>query len=376
MGTTREQAIEAYERIGTVKGTARELGLAPSTIRGHLQRAGVLKPQLLPILEPESDATLKRTSTLVDREGNIKQQWIISERDKEDQLSALKNSLDAILKPIKGKYKPKKTPAKARYNKNIQPWIILGDPHFGLMSWHIETGNSFDSDIAERVTSSAVNELIDKTEPAESCVIASTGDTFHADNAKPLTPASGNVLDIDSRFMRVFWITIRTFKHCVEAALAKHKYVHLVIVPGNHDPTMGHMLSAALHQYYCSEKRVTVDVDPTVRRYVRFGKNLVGVTHGDKQARKLLPGIMAEERKEDWGATDFRFWFLGHIHHLVREDIGRVQLEHMRTLAEPDAWHSEKGYISIKDSRCIVLHKEFGEYARYTVSKIELDGAK
>jgi hypothetical protein len=81
---------------------------------------------------------------------------------------------------------------------------------------------------------------------------------------------------------------------------------------------------------------------------------------------------MATERRDDWGATEFKFWFLGHIHHLVREDLDRVHMEHMRTLASEDAWHADAGYLSLKDKRAIVLHKQFGECERYTVSRMEV----
>ena len=46
----------------------------------------------------------------------------------------------------------------------------------------------------------------------------------------------------------------------------------------------------------------------------RFGKNLIGVTHGDTVKAQQLGPVMACDRPEDWGETAYRFWYTGHVH--------------------------------------------------------------
>lgn len=367
----REEVRSLFEALGTVRGVARQMGIEPKSVRFHLKKLGIQRPMVAPICDTPDLQVVKRTSTLLDPDGNIKQQWVIAETDKEQMLQAFQKSLEALLAPIRGL--ATRTAAPRKCDPSKMALYIDGDPHFGQHAWHQETGSDWDLSIAERVTVGATRLLMDRAPCTEDAVIVSVGDTSHADSARAMTPQSGNLLDVDSRFNRVFWTILRSYKTMVEVALTKHKRVKVLIVPGNHDPTVSHMIAIALHQYYSNERRVDVDVSPTARRYFRFGNNLVGVTHGDKQKRARLPGMMATERREDWGATEFKFWFLGHIHHLVREDLDRVHMEHMRTMASEDAWHAEAGYLSLKDKRVIVLHKSFGECERYTVSRLEVD---
>lgn len=370
MSEAKERVIEAFQRIGTVRGAARELGTDPKSVRRYLQQAGIKKPMAAPVCDIPDGEILKGTSTLLGPNGEIKQQWVKTDAAKEAVLESVKRSIGALTKPIKGKSQRVKAPRGTR--ADLMACYLLGDPHAGMYSWQEETGQDWDMDLCEEITGTLVQRLIDRAPATDEAMIVSVGDTFHADNAKPLTPQSGHILDVDSRFNRVVWGTLRMFKIMIEAAKAKHKIVRVFVVPGNHDPTLGHVLAMLLHEFYANDPRVIVDVTPRVRKYLQFGKNLIGITHGDRQKRAMLPGIMAEEKAKEWGQVVHKFWWLGHIHHLVREDIGRVQMEHLRTAANQDAWHSEQGYLSIQDARCVVLHREFGEWERHTVSRLEL----
>lgn len=73
---------------------------------------------------------------------------------------------------------------------------------------------------------------------------------------------------------------------------------------------------------------------------------------------------MAADRPEDWGATEFRHWLCGHIHHWTAKEHPGVVVETFRTLAGKDAWHAGKGYRSRRDMNCIVYHKQYGEIQR------------
>jgi hypothetical protein len=103
---------------------------------------------------------------------------------------------------------------------------------------------------------------------------------------------------------------------------------------------------------------------------LRHGLNLIGVAHGDGAKIESLPGIMAADRPEDWGATYYRTWVTGHIHHKTRfvgkEYVG-CTVESFRTLAPKDAWHNHRGYRSGQSLSCITYDAEYGEVGRQTV---------
>src|SRR5690606_35187557 len=144
-----------------------------------------------------------------------------------------------LLAPIRGKAKPRPA-SKDEINRDIMPLILLGDPHLGMHSWGRQTGVNFDLDIAEHITGRAVEKLVSRTLPCEVATLISVGDTLHTDGNKPTTPTGGNILDVDSRFPKMLDIAIRTFKWCIEAMLRMHNHVHVIIVPGNHDPTVSY----------------------------------------------------------------------------------------------------------------------------------------
>jgi hypothetical protein len=251
----------------------------------------------------------------------------------------------------------------------------IGDPHFGMYSWKAETGNDFDSDIAEKLTAGAIDRLVDSAPPAETAILAPLGDLMHADDSKNRTPQSGNQLDVDTRHQRVMLIANRAIRRAVYRALEKHKKVIVRVLQGNHDPHAAFAIGMALRDHFENNPRVTVDLSPAYFWYYRFGKVLIGLTHGDKAKGRDLLGVMATDRAEDWGQTKFRYYYHGHLHESGKKEMPGLLIEWFRTLAPADAWAAGEGYRSGRDMCAIVFHKNFGEIERHRCDVAMLEAA-
>jgi DNA repair exonuclease SbcCD nuclease subunit len=163
-------------------------------------------------------------------------------------------------------------------------------------------------------------------------------------------------------------ITIKIMRQCIESALGKHKRVHVICIPGNHDESGALWLSAALAHVYERETRVTVETQPSLFAYFEFGKNLIGCHHGHTCKMAQLPGVMAADRSEAWGRTTHRYWYTGHIHTQTVMELPGCVVESFNTLAPNDAYATSGGWRSRENMKAIVLHREHGEVARHTVS--------
>lgn len=314
---------------------------------------------------PAPDGFLMRgRSTLYGKDGRIIGEWVKTAKDKEDEYKALVKAIEGIADGWT-KAKPVKKP-QGFLADDLLTVIPLGDPHLGMFSWAQETGQDFDLDIAEANLVAAVDHLVGLAPKAKQALLISLGDFFHADNSSNQTTA-GTKVDVDTRWSKVLRTGIRVMRRCIDRLLETHEKVTVICEIGNHDSHSAVMLALALDQFYEKEPRVTIDTSPAKFHWYRFGKNLIGVTHGDTVKAKDLPGVMACDRKEDWGETDYRYFYCGHIHHDSLREYPGVVVESFRTLAPSDAWHKSKGYRSGQDLKLDVIHKKYGRVNRHIV---------
>jgi hypothetical protein len=309
-------------------------------------------------------------SQLVDADGNIKLQWIKSKQEQEETLSKLEEALKERFERVKPLAKVA-TPKKA-LQKDLMIAHILSDAHIGMFAWGEENdGSDWDLKIAEKMIVGAVKYLVDAAPDCEECAIINLGDYFHSDNMENRTVKGRHALDVDTRWQKVIAVGIDALISCIDFALAKHKRVRVVNKPGNHDPHAGIMLNIALMKAYRNNPRVIFDDSPSYYSYFRFGKNLIGITHGDKRVKPAeLPLIMANDRPEDWGASKQRYWYTGHVHHQRKfEPTGsNCLVESFRIMASRDAWHQGEGYRAGREMQSILLHSEYGETGRTIVT--------
>jgi hypothetical protein len=155
------------------------------------------------------------------------------------------------------------------------------------------------------------------------------------------------------------------------ALVAKNK-VKVIMVKGNHDEDKITVLGYWLEKYF-KHTNVEVDFLRRQRKYIKFGENLLGFAHGDKEKSKIaqLPLIMATEAKELWGMTTYRKMYLGDLHHgfeyqfLKAKDMPGVEVEYLRTVGTTDSWHEDFGWIGIpKTAYLQVFDAEEGEVIR------------
>ncbi|MFM7009520.1 MAG: oxidoreductase, partial [Betaproteobacteria bacterium] len=78
--------------------------------------------------------------------------------------------------------------------------------------------------------------------------------------------------------------------------------------------------------------------------------------------------IMATDQAKEWGETEYRYWYTGHIHHDTLKEYAGCKVESFRTIAGKDAYATWNGYRSGQDSKCIVLDRHHGEVERHTVN--------
>lgn len=320
-----------------------------------LERAGSVFP-------PPDGHTVKGVSTLYGPDGELKAQWVKTDTSEAERRAGLEALAEALAEKVKGLATPIKPP-KLKLADSLSAYII-GDGHLGLYSWAAECGEDFDTAIASRDLRAAIDLLVAGAPASETGFLVDVGDLLHADNRSNVTPASGNPLDVDTRFQRVIRIAVETLRYMIGRMLEKHRRVKVFITPGNHNPDSAGWLALVLAAFYTKERRVEIETSPAKFYYERFGKVLIGITHGDKIKMQDLPSIMAADRAKDWGETQHRHWLTGHIHHTKHQEYRGCFVESFNTLAASDAWHHASGYRSARQMTRIDYDREHGIYSR------------
>ncbi len=341
-----------------IKARAAKLGYAP----GHFTQ-GVAPGYAM------GKVTIQRNA-----HGDVERTWERQSPD-EDPLETLRAAMDGILDDLRGKMPPVCAP-KA-HDADLLTVIPMGDPHFGLLTWSREVGEDFDLKIAESLTFEAVDRLCALTPSSETAMLLNLGDFYlgdfyHADNSTNRTPQNGNSLDVDGRFQLIAQVGLRAMARCIRRLLEKHSQVIVRNNRGNHDPHQAYMLSLALDALFSDEPRVLIEMTPASFYYFRFGKTLIGSTHGDGAKLNDLPLIMATDVPQDWAAATWRVWHCGHFHHDQTKDHPGCTVETHRTLATNDAWHRHQGYRSGRDMKALIYSRHYGEVSRIRVGIDEL----
>lgn len=366
MVATDDQIIEASKRRLTIDKTAASLGINRRTYQRRL--AAIVKRGYAPAHDMTHTVPdgykVKGVSTLY-RGDEVVMQWIKSSEDAERQAALLREAVQAMVEDLPRLPRRK---AEGKYNAKLMACYPIGDAHIGMLAWGEECGEDWDLAIAERIQCGAVADLVARAPAAEKATIVNLGDWLHYDSIAAVTPRSGHMLDADGRYAKMVRVAVKVIRQCIESALSRHRFVHVINAPGNHDETGALWLSAALAHIYEREPRVTVDTTPALFSYFRHGKVLVGVHHGHTAKPDKLPGIMAADRSKDWGESEWRYWWMGHIHHRSALEFPGVTVESFNTLAAKDAYATNGGWRADRNMKCIVLHEDFGEVARHTVN--------
>lgn len=362
-----EQAVKALDAAqGNQTEAARALGVARATLQNRMAAAG--RYGLLgfkPVPEgfevsgissgPKGDFVRMRpersigeavpeghvvsgVSTLLDEQGRVALQWVKTKQGTDEA-----SIVDAVRAAFDGHHAPP-TPVPHTTHADTVAVYPLADWHIGLLAWEEETGGNYDIHIGRQVLTEAVRNLIDATPPSRHALILGLGDLLHFDGYEAKTERSGNILDTDSRYPKVLREAVRLIRYAIDLALAKHETVEVRLLAGNHDTKAALAVALALSLGYENESRVTIDDSPSYLWFRRYGKVLLGATHGDKTKMDAMPLLMAVDRPEDWAASTRRRVFTGHIHHERLREIGGVIVESLRSPVAKDAYHSFAGY--------------------------------
>lgn len=251
----------------------------------------------------------------------------------------------------------------------------LVDLHFGKLAWSQETGEDYDLKIAERVYLDAVADLLQRSKGhgIGEFLMPLGSDFLHIDNAGGTTTA-GTPQDVDGRLAKILETAEMAVVRAVEMMLGRGD-VTVRWVPGNHDRLLSYCLARTIAAYFRNRSGITVDVAPTHRKYHRFGRTLIGLTHGNEEKHANLPIIMATERPTDWAETTCREWHVGHEHrsrkleHLSTDTHGGVPVRVLRSLSAVDAWHHRKGFVGTTRSAEAYLYDQDG-YCGHVVANV------
>ena len=344
---------KVYELVSRVKRNAVKRGYEPSY--------DLTKP-----IAP--GMAIARVSTNYDDDGQVRQQWVIQKPEKEDEEAALKAFVEGLMDEIKPAKRTKlNVPKKA--SKDLVSAVIIGDAHIGQLCHAVETmADDQNLDSSTKDLRNAIDYLVQQAPVSEDGWLINLGDWLHV-ASEHNTTVGGTAQDVSANFTQIFRAGSATLKYCIDQMLTKFKRVRVVSAIGNHDGSAAFAMAMVMEAYYDKEPRVTIEQPEQKFHFLEWGKCLIGINHGDKINVSRLCGVMTRLASEEWGRTNFKRWWLGHVHHKVaQEHDSGITLESFHTLAQNDKWHAQSGYGAESRMTMITLHKEYGEIGRQSPS--------
>jgi hypothetical protein len=365
--------LEAVEKEGSWRKAALALNINERTLSRSLES---LKNRAAKQgYSPEHDMThtvpagfnVKGVSTYYDKDGKAAGQWVKSTADQERQRELMQAAFEAMADDL-----PRQAPIPGPpiTHAQLANLYTFTDSHVGMLAWHkenLDRDGDWDLSIAEKTLTGCFDFMIQSAPAAKVGIVAQLGDFLHSDGMKAVTPTSGHLLDQDGRFPKVVQTAIRILRRIVNAALAKHEQVIVLMAEGNHDLASSVWLRAMFRALYENEPRVTV-IDSELPYYVyQHGQTMLAWHHGHLAKKESLPLIFAAQFPKVWGSTERRYIHIGHLHHVDEKEHPGVHVIQHPTLAARDAYAARGGWISERQCRVITYHDALGEVARNTV---------
>lgn len=393
------KAITAYIESGSVTKAASKLGLNKSTVSRSLHRISAkydrqqhnspdgfeavkvstdgkgkttaVKHRPIPVDErpPPPDHVIKGVSTLYDASGEVSAQWVKTQRSAEQQWNAFVQATEAHVNQYTG-LAGITSPPEGRTMADVRSYYVIGDMHVGLLSWAKETGTNMNLKKIVQLAQEATSMLVRRTMPSTEAVLVNVGDFFHADDDSNRTSSGKVTVDMDSRYNKVIETGEWLMRDMITMLRTQHKTVRVVTALGNHDRRSSFGLYMFLKALYHNDPDVIIEEPHRPLQTYMYGKNLVGVTHGDTLKMQKIPEVLATQcRKTGWADAEYCWVMTGHIHHKQKLEVGGVVVESFNTLNASDHWHASHGFVgSGRWFESVTLSEAGGECARARVT--------
>lgn len=186
-----------------------------------------------------------------------------------------------------------------------------------------------------------------------------------------MTPKSGNILDVDSRYPKILRAAYESLIYAINKALTKHELVYFYNIAGNHDVSTGVAIREVIRTAFRDNPRVIVDESPRNIKYHQHGTTLLGFAHGDGLRMQSAGETMAHDCCDIFSTTKHRYFHFGHTHKDAVVDSRLCRSESHRNIAPLNAWAFNHGYRRNPGTmKVITYHTDNGEISRqlYTLN--------
>ena len=257
--------------------------------------------------------------------------------------------------------------------------ISIFDLHIGKLAWGGETFENYDTKIARERFLYSIETLLHRASGFQyNRILFPIGNDFFNSDTIYNTTTKGTPQDEDLRWQKTFNVGTRLLVDAINMLKQNGVPVDVVVIPGNHDFERSYYMGSYLEAWFNNDPLVHVNNGASPRKYYRYGKVLLGLTHGSEEKEASLPLLMATdiESKPMWSETLYHEWHLGHQHRkknvkytilnksqTLAEDLG-VTVRYLSSLTGTEEWHHKKGYVgSVKAADAFIWNDELGMVA-------------
>lgn len=323
--------------------------------------------------KPTDGLAIKGKTSLVDSEGRVITQHIMERAGAVAQAAALA----AVVAGLKDELpRLPATPAPLGGNPDLLCQYTITDAHLGALAWNEETGGGdYDLAIGERLILDWFAAAIAQAPAAERAVFAQLGDFLHYDSFKSVTPEHGHLLDGDTRYPKMVRAAIRVVRRVIDMLLAKHATVDVIMADANHDPSSEVWLREMFAAFLDHEPRITVDTSPGTYSLLEHGDVSLFYHHGHRRGTGNVDSVFVGKFRQAYGRTKHSYAHVGHRHSDELKTTNLMKVEQHETLAAPDAYAANGGWLSGRSAKVITYHARYGEVGRVILTPEMVAGA-
>ncbi len=306
---------------------------------------------------------LKGSSTLFDSNGAIKQQWVKTDVDKSQFMASCLEAVKSIAENVTTL--PTVDAPTTHLTDDLATLYISNDVHFGALMDKHESGQDWDTELAATALKTAHEYLISNSPASKVGIVIDLGDLLEVNDSRNMTPKSGHVLAVDSRFYKILRAAYESFIFAINEALKKHELVYFYNIGGNHDEIPAIAIREVMRIAFKDNPRVIIDDTPSNIKYHQHGKVLLQFAHGHAMKMRQAGETMAADMQHIFSETKFRFSHLGHTHKDAVYDSAICRAESHRNIAPLNHYAYEYGYRTNGNTmKAITYHTEKGEISR------------